>query len=639
MEALAELIADYGIEVCSAKDLKVIAKQAASSDNNVRNAAVQTMGEVYRCLGDKVWQMVGEVPDKVRTVFEQRFKAVSSSRSQSRLTAGSKVQSSKGQSLMNSLENSRSSTPLVTKEDIDSLARPERSELSPQASPAARPDHLAAKPPPRPEGLRYEVKKASSPSPESQVLMQVSKLARSSTRTVIDIPEEPRFRAGLDLDGAGEAPIYDPKAHHDGLFIEELKQDGQSEVDRFIETLRNGDMSSRVDALVAINDIILHSLDKFKEELTRKANNLADALTRVIVITFDKPVQEVPLRFAKYFLTVVNKVCCTKLIIKELNEASLFGLVEQVLTRLLIEDLDKLGENGEGEALLKNLNATMLRILEHCKPTLIFVVLIRLMTKYRSSSASSASSAAKMPSLIIRCLLKLNKILPSLIRQLEVSKILLAMHEYLLAGGLAGPDDVGLRTVKTLVSELVKLNGADVWTAYDEVRKHSVPDVQIEKWIREMLKMTTYNVTSNLSPKSKASPVAEIFVVLKQDYGKGISQLKEYLQLHPETDYTENLAGLSKEVVDKVKSELQDENMNSNACETPQTGYNLNDFKKRLSMMKERYGINQTQGASEAPHTLETLRNKAKDLLVRQDSRDLNDTAGNKSRIHSFKTK
>ena len=44
------------------------------------------------------------------------------------------------------------------------------------------------------------------------------------------------------------------------------------------------------------------------------------------------------------------------------------GLVEQLLTRLLIENLDKIGteKNKEGELILKNLNSSMLRMLENC---------------------------------------------------------------------------------------------------------------------------------------------------------------------------------------------------------------------------------------------------------------------------------
>jgi hypothetical protein len=53
-------------------------------------------------------------------------------------------------------------------------------------------------------------------------------------------------------------------------------------------------------------------------------------------------------------------------------------LAEQLLTKLLTDNLDKLGENKEGETILKNLNSSMLRMLENCNHTYVLCVLIDL---------------------------------------------------------------------------------------------------------------------------------------------------------------------------------------------------------------------------------------------------------------------
>lgn len=97
------------------------------------------------------------------------------------------------------------------------------------------------------------------------------------------------------------------------------------------------------------------------------------------------------------------------------------------MTRLLIENLDKVGENKEGELILKNLNSSMIRLLENCNHTYIFCVLFNLLRKYKDFHKMS-----KLPGLIIKCLLKLSKILEKLIDKLDMEKILLAIHEYLV---------------------------------------------------------------------------------------------------------------------------------------------------------------------------------------------------------------
>lgn len=128
---------------------------------------------------------------------------------------------------------------------------------------------------------------------------------------------------------------------------------------------------------------------------------------------------------------------------------------EQILTRLLIEDLDKVGDKGEGDVMLKTLNGTMLRLLEHCNPTRVFVVLIKLLTKYKADI-----KLPKMPGIIIRCLLKMTKVMNSVIEALELDKVLLAMHEYLVKHkASSGSDEMGTKTIKTILSEIVKLRG------------------------------------------------------------------------------------------------------------------------------------------------------------------------------------
>lgn len=58
---------------------------------------------------------------------------------------------------------------------------------------------------------------------------------------------------------------------------------------------------------------------------------------------FSYPVNDIPLRFTKYFITIVNKTCACKEIMKEVNENQVYNIAQQLLTRLLIENLDKIG--------------------------------------------------------------------------------------------------------------------------------------------------------------------------------------------------------------------------------------------------------------------------------------------------------
>lgn len=79
--------------------------------------------------------------------------------------------------------------------------------------------------------------------------------------------------------------------------------------------------------------------------------------------------------------------------------------------------------------------------------------------------------------------------LDKLITELNVDKILLVIHEYLLAHpshrhkGPGAPTnsntELGTRIVKTIINELVKLKGARIWEHYSVVQMHPAKDTHI----------------------------------------------------------------------------------------------------------------------------------------------------------------
>lgn len=237
--------------------------------------------------------------------------------------------------------------------------------------------------------------------------------------------------------------------------------------------------------MVSLNEMI-SAIDVNKPVLVRAANDLVGAFTHVLNDIFDKNVEDIPLRFAKYFITIVLKTCSCKEIMREASEDKIFDLAEQLLTRLLIENLDKVGDNKEGELILKNLNSSMLRLLENCNHTYIFCVLFNLLRKYKDYPLMP-----KLPNLIIKCLLKLSKILEKLIDKLDIEKILLAIHEYLVVinhENKTQNDEMGIRIVKTVTNELVKLRREGIWEAYSVIQCHNQPDNHIYRWIQIILK-------------------------------------------------------------------------------------------------------------------------------------------------------
>jgi hypothetical protein len=92
--------------------------------------------------------------------------------------------------------------------------------------------------------------------------------------------------------------------------------------------LKFGDLSKRVDTLVILNDMVSTNVEERKHDLVDRSNDLLGAITHVLMDIFDKPVQEIPLRFAKYFLGVVHKVSSCKYIVTEATDEKIFEFAE-----------------------------------------------------------------------------------------------------------------------------------------------------------------------------------------------------------------------------------------------------------------------------------------------------------------------
>ena len=176
-------------------------------------------------------------------------------------------------------------------------------------------------------------------------------------------------------------------------------------------------------------------------------------------------------------------------------------LAEQLLTRLLTDNLDKVGDDKEGEAILKNLNSAMLRTLENCNHTYVLCVLIDLQRKYKDYA-----SMPRLPGLIVKCLLKASKIIEKIIDKLDIEKILLSIHEYLLVinhDSKTTNDEQGIKIVKTVLNEVVKIKRDSMWESYAVVKCHGRQDTHILKWIDAILK------SLRAGPKATTDPGSE----------------------------------------------------------------------------------------------------------------------------------
>lgn len=79
------------------------------------------------------------------------------------------------------------------------------------------------------------------------------------------------------------------------------------------------------------------------------SNYLVHTLSYVINDIFCKGLDELPYKFGKYFFANVTRMCSIKFVLQATSEEHILVLAEQLLLKLLVKGLDKIGEKQEGE--------------------------------------------------------------------------------------------------------------------------------------------------------------------------------------------------------------------------------------------------------------------------------------------------
>lgn len=207
-------------------------------------------------------------------------------------------------------------------------------------------------------------------------------------------------------------------------------------------------------------------------DMVKDADRLVSCLAKKIVKTFDFSLNGASSRSCKYVLNTLMQTFQNKTLAHAVKESTLDSLITELLLWLLDERVPQM---DDGSQLLRALNILMLKILDNADRTSSFVVLINLLlpldpSRWPSPAANESLVIRnqKFSDLVVKCLIKLTKVLQSTIYDIELDRILQSIHVYLQELGMdeirkrAGADDKPLRMVKTVMHELVKLRGTAI---------------------------------------------------------------------------------------------------------------------------------------------------------------------------------
>ncbi|XP_019427922.1 PREDICTED: protein MOR1-like isoform X1 [Lupinus angustifolius] len=340
------------------------------------------------------------------------------------------------------------------------------------------------------------------------------------------------------------------------------------------------------------------------DELVKDADRLVSCLANKVARTFDFSLTGASSRSCKYVLNTLMQTFQNKRLAYAVKESTLDSLITELLLWLLD---DRVPQMDDGSQLLKALNVLMLKILDNADRTSSFVVLINLLrpldpSRWPSpaSNESFASRNQKFSDLVVKCLIKLTKVLQSTIYEVDLDRILQSIHLYLQDLGMeeirrrAGADDKPLRMVKTVLHELVKLRGAAIKGHLSMVPIDAKPQPIILAYIELNLetlaaaRMLTasgpgsQNHWGDSATNNSASGTHSADVQLKQELAAifkkigekqtctiGLYELYRITQLYPKVDIFAQLQNASEAFRTYIRDGLAQMEKNAAAGRTP----------------------------------------------------------------------
>jgi cytoskeleton-associated protein 5 len=258
-----------------------------------------------------------------------------------------------------------------------------------------------------------------------------------------------------------------------------------------LDNLSSNDQKVKLNTIIVIHEKICGKYDQNREILIPNVDKIISTFKNVShQLFFVKDLKTIPIKFAKYLAIVLCKLSSNKELISNLSYEVLLGLSRELLGYLLINGLDKIGDNQEGNIIFKSINSTMLRILENCDTTSVICALLELIREFHNKENKH------LVNLAMKCLLKTTQHLSEKINNIKIDKILLQIHLLLLSLQKNNSDiaektsnnTVIINNLKIIVGEFAKLTNEKILEEYSKsVKNHQLNDKYLLRWIKDAL--------------------------------------------------------------------------------------------------------------------------------------------------------
>ncbi|KAJ1345061.1 hypothetical protein BSLG_000576 [Batrachochytrium salamandrivorans] len=527
LEELSSLIQRNGLTAFTpAKALPVIASQISDRDAAVRNSALNALCQTYTLIGDDMYTYLGRLSEKDKDMLGERLKrlpppvmAVEVSHPVSNQTSAASggrrlpLQPSSSLGHDSSASNQRhdrsgpsdrqafeTGTPkqvpfrdITENQSVSSHLNSARNKLTGGASPSA---HYTALADP-----------SHQPTPSSGVPKEFT--LDFETMEVRSVKSQSSLNDNQDR-------VYS-KPSVDRLLPESERIDLM--IDVMITHVTSLDVSQSIDGLKQLEKLIMTTPDVAKPRI----NDIVSAATLQLRIAFTNlgPQEANIARLVKHVSSLLVHTFSSDVFSKLVSTNILEQCVQEVLLRLIDPTLQTIDPSN---VLGRALNILMIRVIESCDCNVTFRVLLRILQRSAAACSNLTGQVlalhSKHTELVMKCVWKVTKMLPKRLedKTINISDILTDIHDFLslapptywkkrVADNVIPQADMPLRTVKTILHELVNTLGKDVRKYADGITAESHVQIYLDQMLGNVDRRSSRlsNTSRDLDPLKRLS--------------------------------------------------------------------------------------------------------------------------------------
>ena len=265
------------------------------------------------------------------------------------------------------------------------------------------------------------------------------------------------------------------------------------ELFEIMNNLFSEDESEKMDTIIIIHEILCYNYQQNKYILIPNIDNIIKIIIQItheLFLCIENLKKEIiPLKFVKYLVMILCKLTTNKEMIRHLTYKVLYDLCYELLNYLLINGLDKIGSNQEGNIIFKSLNSAMLRVIENCDTTSVILALLEIIKQ--------SPNNINLSNLATKCLIKISLNIKTIINNIQLDKIFLQMHLLIYNFNKFSTNNLEqssqsnimiIRFIKNFIIDVVKIKKEYIMEDYiKSVRNSGYKDNYMFKWIKGTL--------------------------------------------------------------------------------------------------------------------------------------------------------